>query len=123
VPNDRVHAVVEAFDVHANDAVEILLGGALNRSDVRDAGVVDQNLHSVATKQFFKCSLYRFLVRYIANVSGRGAASRGDLQARLGRARLVYVQYANHCAVRRELQSNGPPDTTAAAGDHSYFAV
>ena len=52
--NDGVHAVVEAFDVHANDAVEVFLGRALDRADVRDAGIIDQDVNALAAEQFLE---------------------------------------------------------------------
>ena len=79
-----MHTVVEAFDVHANDAVEVVFGRALNRSDVRDAGVVDKDVSAAAAKQFGKGGLYFRLVDYITKVRAGRAAGGGDSLAGRG---------------------------------------
>jgi len=44
--NDRVHTVVEAFDVYSQDAIEVFGGSALDGSDMGDSGVVDEDVNA-----------------------------------------------------------------------------
>jgi hypothetical protein len=123
VSHDGVHAVVKAFDVHSNHTVEVVFSRAFDRSDVRDPGVVNQNVNVVAVEKSLDPGFHFHLIRYIANVSRGNPASGGDLLAGCCCSGLVYVQNANHCAMRREFQSDGLPNAAAAARDYRDFAV
>ena len=66
--SDRVHAVIETFDVDPDETIKIRLGRALDGSDVRDAGVIHQNMNSFATEQLAQNAFHLRLVSHIANV-------------------------------------------------------
>jgi hypothetical protein len=122
VPNDGMHAVVEAFDINSNDAIEVFLGRALNGADMRDASVVDEYVNALTPEQVLESSFYFRLVRHITRVGGGSAACGSDSLARAGRGGFIDVQNSNHSAVRRELQSNGLTNATTATGDRGDFA-
>jgi hypothetical protein len=102
VSNDCVHAVVEAFDVHLHNTIEIFFGRALDRADVRNSGIVNQDMDALMVEQFSELRLHILLVGYIAKVGGGGAASGCDLLARRTSGRFVNIEYANDRALRRK---------------------
>lgn len=55
--DDRVHAIVKTLHVHSNHTVEVFFGCALDRADMRDAGVVNKDVNAVVAEQFFKAGL------------------------------------------------------------------
>jgi hypothetical protein len=118
-----VHAVVEAFDVNSNDAIKVFLGRTLDRADMRDAGVIDEDVNALVLEQLLELGFHFRLLRHIASVRGCSAASGGDSCARCGCGEFIYVQNSNHGAARRESQSNGLPNAAAAASDQGDFAI
>ena len=123
MPNDGAYAVVGTFDVYLNHAVEVFLGRALDGADMRDSGAVDKDVNAIAVEKFLEPGVHAMLVGHIAELSRGGAASGRDPLAGRDRSGFVHVENANHRALRREFQSNGLPNTAAAAGDHGDFAV
>src|SRR5206468_2807299 len=118
-----VHAVVEAVDVNAHDAVEVFFRRALNGADVRNPSIVDKDVNTPLSEKFLKLRLHVFLVRHIATVSRSGPARSRDLFKGCIRGRLIYVENANLRALRRKFQRNGLSNATAATRDHSDFAI
>ena len=108
MPDDGVHAVVEAFDVHSNDAVEVFFGRALDGADMRDSSVVNEDVNALAAEKLLESGFHLRLVGHIAEVGGGGAAGGSDSLAGRGRSGFIYVQNANHRAVRRELSTQWP---------------
>lgn len=45
--HDRMHAVVEALNVHSNHAIKVFFGRALDRANVRNARVINQNVNAL----------------------------------------------------------------------------
>jgi hypothetical protein len=89
---------------------------------MRNSRVVNKDMNALV-EQLLEPDLHELLVGHIADVGRGGAAGVHDPLAGGGRGGLVYIQNANHCALRRESKSDGLPNATAAAGDHCDFAV
>ena len=123
MPNDGVHAVVEAFDINSNDAIKVFLARTLHRANMRDACVIDEDVNALAPEELLKSTFHFRMLRNIARVGSGLATGGGDSFARCACSGLVYVQNANDCAVRRELQRNGLPNATTPARDYGNFAV
>jgi len=62
-------AVVNAFDVDAEEAIEIGLGRGFKSADVRDAGIVYKNIDTALAREFAE---YFFGARLIGNIAGIG---------------------------------------------------
>jgi hypothetical protein len=90
---------------------------------MRDAGIIDEDVDAVEAKELLEPGFHFRLVSHIAEVRRSNAANGGDVPAGFGRSRFIQVQNTNHRAVRREFQSNGLPDATAAARDHGDFTI
>jgi hypothetical protein len=123
MPHSRVHAIVEAFDVDLNDAIKIFRGRGFDRSDVRDTGIVDEDVNSLALGQFLDFGVYIRQPSYIALMRDGGTAVRGNLIAGLRGGRLVYIEDVNCGAMSCEFRGYGPSDAAASAGDNGCFAV
>ncbi len=72
--NDGAHAVVETFDVDSNYAVEIFRGRALDRADMRDSRVVDEDMNALAAEEFVEAGFHMRLVGHIAEMGGSCSA-------------------------------------------------
>jgi hypothetical protein len=123
VPDAFVNAVVDAFHIDAKEPVEILFGGALHGSDMRDPGVVHQDVDTLLGEHLLKCFTDLPLIRNVAGMDGGVPASLGDLFR--GRLRLfrVDVRDSNRGAVGRETRGNGLPNAAAATRNDGYFAI
>ena len=50
MPDAGVQAIVKALHVHPQNAIKVFLGSALNRSDMRDPGIIDENVNPLTTE-------------------------------------------------------------------------
>ena len=123
VRNALMNTVVDAFYIDAEEPVEILFGSSLDGSDVRDSGVIHQDVNALLGEHLLKCFPHLPLVRDIARVDGRLAASTGDQLG--GRFRLlrVDVRDSNACAVCRKAHGNGLSNAAAGTGNDGYLAI
>jgi hypothetical protein len=47
MPDDGVHAIVESLDVHVHETVKVFDARGLDVTDVRNSGVVDQDVNAL----------------------------------------------------------------------------
>jgi hypothetical protein len=106
-----------------NKAVEVFLSRALHRTNVRDTGIVDQDLKALLAEQFLELSVHFRLVRHIATVGAGSATSGINLLTGCSGSRFVDIEDMNYRAALCEFQRDGLSNATAAAGDNCHPAV
>lgn len=119
----RVHAVVEAFDVNAEDTIEIFRRCALDGADVRDAGIVDENVQAVAVEDLLEDRFYCGVIANVAAVWGSVAVLGRDLVAGFGCGFFVEIEDVNGRAVGGKFECDGAADAAARAGDEGSLAI
>jgi hypothetical protein len=123
VSDSGLHAVIEAFHVHAKNAVKIFFSGAFDRADVRDAGVVDEDREALARKELLEERLDLLAVGDVAKVSGGVAAGGSDLLAGGFGVIEVDIENAERGSMGSELARDRAADSAAAAGNDGDSAV
>ena len=116
-------AVVDAFDVDAEEAIEIGFGRGLNGADVRDARIIYKNIDAALAGELVEDAFCGSLIGNIAG-AGFGVRTRGGkfVSGILG-GRFVQVENADRCALLREPPGNGAANPAGGAGDDGRLAV
>lgn len=114
------HAVIETLHIDAKDAIEILLGCVFEFADVRDAGVVDENVDAAFAGQLLKDREDALHLRNVASVGGRAAVA--DFARGLLGFRGIHVEDADDSAARGKALGNREADATGGAGNDGNFA-
>src|SRR5438477_439233 len=118
-----VNAVVITLHVHTDNAIEIGFACSLNSPNVRDTGIVHQDVDSALFCDLLKSRNDARLTSDITLVRGRRSSSAHDLLRNSFGLILVHIQDSNHRVILCELESDGASDTAAGAGDHRGFPV
>jgi hypothetical protein len=118
-----LHAVVEAFYIHAKNAVEIFFGGAFDGADVRDACVVDENRKTFACKKLIEECPDLATVGDVAMIRGGVSTGGSDLLAGGFGVVEIDVEDAERGSVGGELARDGAADAAASAGDDGDATV
>ena len=115
--------MVDAFDVHPVDAVEVGPRRGLHISDVCDARVVDEYVDSAGTQDLPEGTRHVGLVGHVAAVGDRGATLVDDLLS--GGLGGVFIQVENMdgSPAGSEGERDGPANTAAPTRYHGEFAV
>src|SRR5437870_6463491 len=87
-----LHAVVHAFDIYAEDPLEIALVSVFQSADVRDPRAVDKNVEAAFTHDLFKDCLDLITARDVALVGSRLAAGLNNLSGNRSGLRNVDIQ-------------------------------
>src|SRR5262249_46246441 len=106
-----------ALDVDAHDAVEIGFSGGFDVADVRDAGVVDEDMNAPGLEDLVKRFLDRGLVRNIAGECVGSSARPNNFLTDLFCFGHIEIQDANRGTCSGESQGDGAADPAAATGD------
>src|SRR5262249_17507789 len=122
VSGTGLRAVVVALDIDAHDAVEIGFAGGFHVADVRDAGVVHEDMNAPGLEDFGKCFLDRGLLRNIAGERSGTSARPDNLLNDLFCLGQIEIQDANRGTCRGKSRSDGTADAAAAAGYHGNFS-
>ncbi len=119
-----LHAVVKTFDVYPHNAVEVFFGCTFDGSDVRDAGVVDENMNcAVFPGERVKYALYLSLVGDITGICRCLSTRRLDLSASCFAGIGADVEDADCGAICGELEADCLPDAAASAGYDGYSSA
>src|SRR5450432_2126727 len=118
-----VNAVVDALHIDALHAIKILFADTLGVADVRDPGVVHQNVNASLPRDFAECRLNLLLIAHIASVCGCSPTHAGDLCGNPFGVFQTNVEDTDHRPVGSELQRNRAADAAAAASDHRRLSV
>jgi hypothetical protein len=116
-------AVVDAFDVDAEEAIEIGFSRGLDGADVRDARIIYENIDAALAgelvEDFFCGSL-------IGNVAGAGFGVRargGKFVCGFVGGRFVQIENADGRALLRETPGDGAANPAGGAGESGRLAV
>ena len=123
VPDALMDTVVDAFYIDAKEAVEIFFRGGLDGSNMRDPGVVHQDVDALLGEHLLKCFADLPLVRDIAAMDSRVATSGSDQFRGCFRLLRVDIRDSNGSAVSSKTQSDGLSNAAACAGNDGYFAI
>ena len=122
--SDRsVDAVVETLYINANHAIEIGFGRALRIADVRDTGIIYQNLYATVPEDFRESGYDFGLISYITGMGRRcpsGAGNFGSYCVGVFRADIKNVDCR---PIRSELVCDSAANPAAATGDDRSFAI
>jgi hypothetical protein len=118
-----VHAVVKALHVDVEDAVEIRLGRFFQIGDLRDAGVVDEDVDAFRGRELPECFCYGCVTRDVALLSFRVAARYRDFPRGALGGFEIDIENSDSCACLRESLCDGFANTAAAAGDDGRFSI
>jgi hypothetical protein len=118
-----LHAVIEAFHVHAKNAIEVFFGGAFDGADVRDSGVVDENGKTVAFEELIEECVDLLTVGDIAMVRDGVSAGGSDLLAGGFGVVEVDIEDAERGSVGGEFARDGAADAAATAGNDGDSVV
>jgi hypothetical protein len=123
VNDGGLHAVIEAFDVYAKNAVEVFFGSAFDRADVRDAGVVDEDREALARKELLEECVDLLPVGDVTAVSdGISAGGSYPLAGGFGLVE-IDIEDAERGSVGSELARDRAADSAASAGNDGDSAV
>jgi len=114
---------VYALYIYAKDLVKIWLGGSFQVTDMRDSGIVDQNLYSPLLKHFVECDSYALLLGNVAAVGLRVAAGGHDLACNRRSCIFIDVEHADACSAASKSLRNCPPDAAGTASHHRQLAI
>jgi len=117
-----VNAVVIALDVDAHDAVKVGLGGGFDIADVRDAGVVDEDVDAVFLENFVEGLLDGGLVGDVASERRRAAPGLLDFGGDFFGSGEVEIEDEDGGSSGSEAESNGAANAAACTGDRGNFA-
>jgi hypothetical protein len=126
VADHGTDAIVITLHIHAEHAIEILLGGGFDIADMRNAGIIYQNVDALALRDFVE---ERRDLGLIGNVTGicSCVASLASRAGNLGgdREPILFVDIKNtNCgAVCGEFEGDGSTDAAAAAGNDGGLAI
>ena len=122
VPDRRVHTVVIASDVHA-DQIEILRAGRFQSSDMRHSNAVHQDMDAAVAYD----SLHHFGDRgVIGCIADRGSgfpARRGYAIHRIPGLPRIDIEDMNAGTSSRKCRGNGLADSTAGPGDQGTLVA
>ena len=120
---EALHAVVNALYVHAKNLIEIVFSSSFQVADMRNSGVVDQNMHTPLLENLTEGCIDTFRLRDVA-VVGLGVATLGDDPAcHLGSCLFVDVEHADAGAITGKALRHRAPDAAGAASHHRQLAV
>ena len=122
VPDRRVHTVVIASDVHA-DQIEILRAGRFQCSDMRHSNAVHQDMDAAVAYDSLHDFGDRGLIGSIADMgSGFPARSRDAIHRTPGLPR-IDIEDMNAGTSSRKCRGNGLADSTAGPGDQGTLVA
>jgi hypothetical protein len=123
VPNAGQHAVVAALYVHAIDAIEIIFAGVFQLSNVRNPGVVDENVNPFFRDNASKYFLDLTLIRNIALIGKRESTGFRNFGGSCCGLVEVDVDQMNPRAALGESFCDGTADPASAASNNGRFAI
>ena len=117
------NAIVITLHVHAEHAIEILLGGGFDITDMRNAGVIYQNMDGLALRYFVQNRSDLGLIGDVAPIRSRLSSQAGNLGGDRDSILFVDVENANCGAVCGELECDGSTYAAAGAGNNGGPAI
>src|SRR5437763_7218402 len=123
VLNAAEHAVVNALHVHLKDAVEFFLRRILQFADVRDAGVVYQNVDWLMLHDVIEDTLHIHPNTYIAGVRFCFSARVANFRRYAFGMPLVHVNNMDAGSMSGEGLRDRASDTTASPGDNRNLVI
>jgi hypothetical protein len=123
VTDDRKHAVIETFDIHAEDPLEIAFGRAFEPADMRNARIVYKDVDSFALQYPLEDVLYPLVIGNIAFMDMRSAAVPDNFLGCRLRLPLICVDQVNASPAHRKLQSNRSSDPARSTSNNGCLAI
>jgi len=123
VTDDGTDAIVITLHIHAEHAIEILLGSGFDITDMRNAGVIYQNMDGLALRYFVQNRSDLGLIGDVAPIRSRLSSQAGNLGGDRDSILFVDVENANCGAVCGELECDGSTYAAAAAGNDGGPAI
>jgi hypothetical protein len=123
VRDGGVHAVVEALYVHVEYAIEVSFRRFLEIRDLRDTGIIDEDVDRPGAHEMFKRLGDCGVIRNVALVRLRVAACRRDSLFGALTGFAVHVQNADSRAGPSEELGDCFADAAAASGDDGRFSI
>ena len=121
--DDGTDAIVITLHIHAEHAIEILLGSGFDITDMRNAGVIYQNMDGLALRYFVQNRSDLGLIGDVAPIRSRLSSQAGNLGGDRDSILFVDVENANCGAVCGELECDGSTYAAAAAGNDGGPAI
>ena len=121
--DDGTDAIVITLHIHAEHAIEILLGSGFDVTDMRNSGVIYQNMDGLALRYFFQNRSDLGLIGDVAPIRSRLSSQAGNLGGDRDSILFVDVENANCGAVCGELECDGSTYAAAAAGNDGGPAI
>lgn len=122
VPDRRVHTVVIASDVHA-DQIEILRAGRFQCSDMRHSNAVHQDMDAAVAYDSLHDFGDRGLIGSIADMGSGFPARRGYAIHRIPGLPRIDIEDMNAGTSSRKCRGNGLADSTAGPGDQGTLVA
>src|SRR5436305_12828503 len=101
----------------------MLLGGGFDITDMRDAGIICQNMDGLALRYFVQKRSDLGLIGDVAPIRSRVSSHAGNLGGDPDSILFVDVENANCGAVCGELECDGSTYAAAAAGNDGGLAI
>jgi len=122
--HDRsMHAVVHALNIHTENLVKVLFRGALQVADMRDSGVVHQDVDGPFLGDLVEYRFHVVLAGHVAVVGFRVSPGSDDFVDDSLGGSLVDVQHADAGATVGKSLRNRTPDAARSPRDYGKFAV
>ena len=123
MPNGSIRTVVDAFDVDAEETIEISFAGSLDLSNVRDDCIVHKYVQSFLAREFVEDGASARLIGNIARIGLCIASVCGNLLRRGVSSFFVKIENPYRGALLDETLRDGPANAAASTGYDSDFAV
>ena len=121
--DDGTDAIVITLHIHAEHAIEILLGGGFDITYMRNAGIIYQNMDGLALRYFVQKRSDLGLIGDVAPIRSRVSPQAGNLGGDRDPILFIDVENANCSAVCGELECDGSTYAAAAAGNDGGPAI
>jgi hypothetical protein len=116
-------AIVITLHIHAEHAIEVLLCSGFDITDMRNAGVIYQNMDGLALRYFVQKRSDLGLIGHVAPIRSRLSSQAGNLGCDRDSILFVDVENADCGAVCGELECDGSTYAAAAAGNDGGPAI
>jgi hypothetical protein len=123
VPERGIDAVVEALYVDSEDLVEISFRSVFGVANMRDAGVIYQDMDTIATVDFGERGHYFGLTAYITGVGCGGPAGARNFRRDCLRIFGADIKNVDRSSIGCEFVSDGAANSATATSDNRSLTV
>lgn len=123
MPDRRVNTVIKALHIHTQYSIKVRFECVLCIADVRNAGVIYQNVDAIMAEDFGKPRHHLGLISNVACVRRSSASCARDFRCNRLRVLCADVNNMDSCTINPELVRNRPANAAPAARNDCRLPV